>query len=99
MIRKCGEIRRGKEKIAGKKNMGYIKDKIRLFLNRETLSYLIVGILITVIDYVVFAIANESLKASGINETVAVTVATISAWIVAVVFAYITNKTVVFNFP
>lgn len=58
-------------------------------LTKETVMYLIVGIATTVIDYVAamiaFSILNEELTA---NTT---------AWVVAVAFAYITNKLFVFE--
>ena len=35
---------------------------IKKFVNYETVSYIIVGVLTTLVDYIVFAIVNESLK-------------------------------------
>lgn len=61
---------------------------IKKFLNREMISYLIFGVLTTLVNYVVY----ELCKWIGIHYTVS----TIIAWIFAVAFAYITNKLFVF---
>lgn len=60
------------------------------FLNKETISYLIFGVLTTLVDAVAFFISNKILNIEYI-------LATIIAWILAVLFAYITNKFWVFN--
>lgn len=70
---------------------------INKFINRETISYLIVGILTTIVDYVVFAICNVTFQKNGMNLQTAVTIATVVSWSAAVIFAYITNKLFVFR--
>jgi putative flippase GtrA len=60
------------------------------FVNRETISYLIFGVLTTLVDAIVFFISN---KIFGIEYILA----TVIAWILAVLFAYFTNKIWVFN--
>lgn len=60
------------------------------FVNKETISYLIFGVLTTVVNAVVFYIINDIMK---INYMAA----TIISWVFAVLFAYITNKIWVFN--
>lgn len=72
-------------------------EKIKKFINRETIFYLIVGVLTTAVDYVVFFIVNESMKRAGVSEAATVTVATVISWVAAVLFAYIANKLVVFK--
>ena len=68
----------------------------RKIFNYETCSYFIVGVLTTAVDYIVFAIVNESLKLSlGVNR--ASLIATVVSWVAAVTFAYICNKLVVFK--
>lgn len=62
---------------------------IRKFLNRETISYLVFGVLTTVVNYASY----ELCKWLGIHYTAS----TIIAWILAVAFAYITNKLYVFE--
>ncbi|MBP3543927.1 MAG: GtrA family protein [Lachnospiraceae bacterium] len=66
-----------------------MKALIQKFLNRETISYLVFGVLTTVVNYVSY----EVCKWLGIHYTVA----TIIAWVLAVAFAYITNKLFVFE--
>ena len=64
---------------------------IKKFLNKETLSYLFFGVLTTIINYLAFVVGIFIL---GPNNTL--TVNTI-AFILATIFAYVTNKIWVFN--
>jgi len=66
-------------------------------LNRETVMYVIMGVLTTAVDYIVFAIVNELMKRGGTDVTVSSQAATAIAWIAAVAFAYVTNKRFVFQ--
>ena len=63
----------------------------RDLLNRETLSYLLFGVLTTIVNYItfmgVFILSNES----------SALVSNMVAFIVATIFAYITNKISVFK--
>lgn len=59
-------------------------------LNRETIIYLIFGILTTAVDYITFSVFYYTLN---VNEIVSNTI----AWAIAVAFAYITNKLFVFT--
>ena len=63
----------------------------RDLLNRETLSYLLFGVLTTIVNYItfmgVFILSNES----------SALVSNMVAFIVATIFAYITNKIWVFK--
>ncbi len=69
---------------------------IRKLVNYETCTYIIAGVLTTAVDYVVFAVINESLKGS-IGVKSASLAATVVSWVAAVAFAYISNKIVVFK--
>lgn len=62
---------------------------INKLLNKETILYLVFGVLTTVVNFVVFTPLNEL----GMNSIIANTI----AWFMAVLFAYITNKIFVFN--
>lgn len=62
---------------------------IEKFCNRETISYLIFGVLTTIVNYFTFEIC----KFMNINYVVS----TIIAWVLAVAFAYVTNKLFVFE--
>ncbi len=66
-----------------------MKNLIKKFLNRETVSYLVFGVLTTVVNYASY----ELCKWLGIHYTVS----TVAAWVLAVAFAYITNKLYVFE--
>ena len=63
---------------------------INKFLNRETIVYTIFGVLTTVVDFAAFGILYYSLN---IGELVSNTL----AWVLAVIFAFITNKLFVFE--
>lgn len=73
-----------------------MKNFIGRFVNYETCSYIVAGVLTTAVDYVVFAIVNERLKAVT-SANAAVMAATVVSWIAAVAFAYISNKLAVFR--
>lgn len=62
------------------------------FVNYETISYLVVGVLTTVISIAVFAGCYRKLKMSTV-------VSNIISWIIAVAFAYVANKIFVFQSP
>lgn len=75
--------------------MSKLREKL---LNYETISYVIAGVLTTLVDYVVFALVNESLKRSAaFSEVQAAMAATVVSWLAAVLFAYVTNKLLVFR--
>ncbi len=59
------------------------------FVNRETISYLIFGVLTTIVNYAVFELCNFL--------SIHYLVGTLIAWGLAVMFAYITNKLFVFE--
>jgi len=63
---------------------------IKKFLNAETISYLIFGVLTTIIDAAVFYLSNNILKIDYM-------ISTVISWVVAVLFAYTTNKLFVFK--
>lgn len=64
-------------------------EKIRKLLNPETVSYLIFGVLTTVINYVVY----YPCRFIGLPYWLA----NVIAWIFAVAFAFVTNKLIVFQ--
>lgn len=70
--------------------MKNIKDFILKFINRETIMYIVFGVLTTVVDAVSFYIVNNILKIEYI-------ISTVLAWIFAVLFAFVTNKIFVFK--
>ena len=58
-------------------------------INRETISYLVFGILTTIVNYVVFELCGLL--------SIHYLIGTLIAWALAVIFAYITNKLFVFK--
>ena len=77
---------------------GKNKGLFQKVLNYETISYLIAGVLATLVDLGVFTLLNEALGRSGkLDEITAVMIAQVSSWAAAVLFAYITNKLLVFR--
>ena len=67
------------------------------FVNRETMTYLVVGVLTTAVDYLVFWLVNEALKRTGMGVAATATWAQAVSWSAAVVFAYFGNRIVVFR--
>ena len=63
---------------------------MKKFLNRETLLYLIFGVMTTIINYSVFYLCYNLQKIPS-------TIANIIAFIAAVIFAYLVNKIFVFE--
>lgn len=70
--------------------MHIINTFIKKIFNKEVILYLIFGILTTLVDFVVFYYCNNILLMNYI-------LATILAFVFAVIFAYITNKFIVFK--
>ena len=66
-----------------------MKELIKKFLNKETICYLIFGVLTTVVDLIIYQAALWL----GIHYLIAQGI----AWVVAVAFAFITNKLFVFE--
>ena len=60
--------------------------------SREVLLYLIFGVLTTAVDYVIFWVAQKILGSSMLM----IQVSNVLAWIGAVIFAFVTNKNLVF---
>lgn len=58
-------------------------------VNYETISYIVCGVLTTLVDWVVYAVMCES----GIDYKIAQAV----SWAAAVAFAYVVNKLIVFR--
>ncbi|MBO4390066.1 MAG: GtrA family protein [Lachnospiraceae bacterium] len=77
-----------------------MKDLIKKMLNRETILYLICGVLTTLVNMVTLIILNRIGKAQdyfGMGEIAWVGIANAIAWLVSVLFAFVTNKLFVFE--
>ena len=79
-------LRRGK---GGARDLNYDSFKSRL-CNREVIMYLFFGVLTTLLNYVLYFAGTRWF---GLG----VVVANIWAWVLAVLFAYVTNKIYVFD--
>ncbi len=66
------------------------KSIYKKLFNKEIILYLIFGVLTTLVDAIIFYIANYILNIHYV-------ISTCLAWIFAVLFAYITNKIFVFS--
>ncbi|MCL2463429.1 MAG: GtrA family protein [Defluviitaleaceae bacterium] len=66
-----------------------IKKLWKLLVNRETIVYLVFGVLTTVISYVVFNVCFGRGLGTGWSNTI--------SFIAAIIFAYPTNKVFVFD--
>ena len=63
---------------------------IKKFINKETVLYIIFGILTTIVNIVVSTVLYKLLKVEGnISSTVGI--------IIAIIFAYVTNRKIVFD--
>ncbi len=71
-------------------NSDSISKVLSKILNKEFILYLVFGVLTTLIDTIVYFIANYNLK---INYLISNCI----AWVMAVLFAYITSKLFVFK--
>ena len=61
-----------------------MKEGKNRIINYETVSYLIVGILTTIVDFLVFTAANEGLKGGNLSDVSAAMTAQVISWIAAV---------------
>lgn len=68
-----------------------MKQLFKRLVNRETILYLVFGVLTTVVNYVVFAILIH------IFGDEAALIVNVAAFVAAVIFAFITNKLFVFE--
>ncbi len=74
-----------------------IKSIISRVCNRETISYLVFGVLTTVVSIVSYEAVKLMLTGGAEPTPLQMNIANVSSWILAVTFAYITNKLFVFQ--
>lgn len=78
----------------------YLKDGDKMYKYykkyEEIINYLIMGTLTTVVSLLSYAIFNNIFK-NFVSEMVSINIATVISWILAVTFAYVTNKKYVFK--
>ncbi|MBQ2774862.1 MAG: GtrA family protein [Clostridia bacterium] len=71
--------------------MNKLKDLIKKIINKETIMYIIFGVLTTVVNFIAFKLFDLLL---GVKLYL---ITNVIAWVIAVAFAYITNKLFVFE--
>lgn len=74
-----------------------MKKLLRSLINKETITYLIFGVLTTAVSFLTAGAAKFLLERASCTDTVVSTVSTVISWICAVTFAYVTNRLWVFN--
>ncbi len=74
-----------------------IKKLLSKVLNRETISYLVFGVLTTVVCLVSYELIKLLLTGGGELSTLQMNIANVGSWIIAVAFAFVTNKFFVFQ--
>lgn len=79
-----------------KREMGVV-DKVLALAHREMITYLIFGVLTTVVNYVVYWLCTLILTPDIFLKDKNYLVSNVICWIAAVVFAYVTNKLFVFE--
>lgn len=63
--------------------------------NREIISYLIIGVLTTIVSLISYYLLTITILSP--NNPIELTIANIISWILSVLFAYITNRKYVFQ--
>lgn len=75
--------------------MEKIKKILKKLINRETVTYLIFGVLTTVVNFGVFKLFDLTFEKAFATDLTLLT--NFIAWVCSVVFAYVTNKLFVFE--
>ena len=75
--------------------MEKIKKILKKLINKETVTYLIFGVLTTVVNFGVFKLVDMTFEKAFAADLTLLT--NFIAWVVSVVFAFITNKLFVFE--
>ncbi len=67
-------------------------------VNRETVSYVVFGVLTTIINIVTYLLCSTAFTAArAMNEVLINLTSNVIAWVAAVIFAYVVNKLFVFQ--
>ncbi len=74
-----------------------IEQLFKTLVNRETISYLFFGVLTTVVSIASYEIVKRLLSRGKEPSQLVINIATVASWILAVAFAFITNKLFVFQ--
>ena len=74
-----------------------IKTIISKLCNRETISYLVFGVLTTIVCLASYEGIKLLLTGGGELSQLQMNIANVGSWVIAVAFAYVTNKFFVFQ--
>ena len=74
-----------------------IKTLINKVCNRETISYLVFGVLTTIVCLVSYEAIKLLLTGGGELSQLQMNIVNVGSWIIAVAFAFVTNKFFVFQ--
>lgn len=88
----------GKYQMADKqRRQMHVLDKLLSLAHREMVTYLIYGVLTTVVNYVVFWVCGKALGTDKLLGDKNYLISNGVSWVAAVAFAYVTNKLFVFD--
>lgn len=73
------------------------KGLISKLFNRETISYVFFGVLTTLVSIISYELVKLLLTGGGELTALKMNIANVSSWVIAVSFAFVTNKFFVFN--
>lgn len=74
-----------------------IKKIFSKLANRETISYLVFGVLTTIVCLVSYELIKLALTGGGELSQLQMNIANVGSWVIAVIFAFVTNKFFVFR--
>jgi putative flippase GtrA len=75
--------------------MEKIKQILKKLINKETVTYLVFGVLTTVVNFVIFKLFDMTFEKAFTTDLTLLT--NFIAWVGSVIFAYVTNKLFVFE--
>lgn len=75
--------------------MEKLKTIIKKIVNKETVLYIVFGVLTTLVNFVAFKLFT--MLFDSVSSSVGVHISNVLAWVFAVAFAYVTNKLFVFE--
>lgn len=74
-----------------------IKRLFDLIFNIETISYVAFGVLTTIVSIVSYELIKRLISGKKEPAQLVINIATVGSWVLAVAFAFITNKVFVFH--
>lgn len=75
--------------------MENLKSIIKKIINKETVLYIVFGVLTTLVNFIAFKLFTVLFV--SVSSGIGVHISNVLAWVIAVAFAYVTNKLFVFE--